>query len=630
MDLQKYNNSSEILGAENIYGYYKYNQEIKKLNGKNIMNEKSLVNELIVFRKIFGNDRNLFIKLKSNPEKLPIIREYLKKIKIPKLYKFCRKKYDATLEYTISKKIGEGSFGKVYIGLAKSVIAKRRCGKNKIAVKILEKHTSKNYINRDNTIEALKEICALFIANENNNPNIINLYDAIIDKKYIYIIMELAEKNNLLHFMHPNYSNLIDNKVNTYKSISGDINICKEVVKQICHAFVDLHKSNIVHSDLKPENIYITRDPFDINDKKKGSSSTIKIGDFGLSSFYPNSNKPGTPVYMAPELFNERITERNTNIDEESVYVIMDAMKKVDIWAIGIITFELITGKNPIFFSVRNNKLYYHPPKDISELQYNSQQWSDDLLTNILSTEEFKKYFSYNNKYKEIGNCKSLIPAEFIYSCLRKNPSDRLDIDKLYSFLFSEDKVDLNNTLNKPLNNYKIDLDLGKSLYSKGKLIDTSKIINNNNIIALYFSAHWCPPCRNFTPRLVEIYKKYLKNAGVEIVFVSWDKNEEEFNQYYDIMPWLAIPHGCVNTKKTINSKYNINSIPSLIFLHADTGEVIVKNGVKSIYDDPACKKIIASDNKNHKIKKKKYKKSSSRSKIKFKIIKKKTKSVKK
>ena len=309
---------------------------------------------------------------------------------------------------------------------------------------------------------------------------------------------------------------------------------------------------------------------------------------------------------MAPELFDNRIIERNTDIEETVVYSIMDEMKKVDIWAIGIITFELITGKNPIYFSMNNNKLYYRPAKDISELKYNSQKWNDNLLTHILSSEEFKKFFSYNDKHIKKQDCKDLFPSKFIYSCLRKNPLDRPNIDKLYQLLL-EENTNKNDNLHPKLNDSKIYLELGKSLYSKRSLIDTSKIVTNNNIIALYFSAHWCPPCRNFTPKLVEIYQKYLKNNSIEIIFVSWDKNEEEFNKYYDIMPWLAMPFNCRNSKKDLNTKYKILSIPSLIFIKADTGEVVVRDGVKFIYDDPKCKKLISNSNKNRSIKHKSF-----------------------
>merc|ERR1712199_73167 len=62
--------------------------------------------------------------------------------------------------------------------------------------------------------------------------------------------------------------------------------------------------------------------------------------------------------------------------------------------------------------------------------------------------------------------------------------------------------------------------------------------------VGLYFSAHWCPPCRQFTPMLVDAYKKHLKAKNLEVIFVSADKSPQEFAEYYGTMPWLAIPQG--------------------------------------------------------------------------------------
>jgi thiol-disulfide isomerase/thioredoxin len=56
--------------------------------------------------------------------------------------------------------------------------------------------------------------------------------------------------------------------------------------------------------------------------------------------------------------------------------------------------------------------------------------------------------------------------------------------------------------------------------------------------------AHWCPPCRNFTPKLAKIFKEInneVKNK-LDIVFVSWDKDQEGFNEYFNEMPWKALP----------------------------------------------------------------------------------------
>eukprot|EP00961_Rhodomonas_salina_P254156 3434805-Rhodomonas_salina.2 len=62
-------------------------------------------------------------------------------------------------------------------------------------------------------------------------------------------------------------------------------------------------------------------------------------------------------------------------------------------------------------------------------------------------------------------------------------------------------------------------------------------------IVGIYFSAHWCGPCRSFTPKLVAMYEE-LKAGGkkFEVIFVSSDKDQDAFDKYFGSMPWLALP----------------------------------------------------------------------------------------
>lgn len=62
------------------------------------------------------------------------------------------------------------------------------------------------------------------------------------------------------------------------------------------------------------------------------------------------------------------------------------------------------------------------------------------------------------------------------------------------------------------------------------------------NFPLVYFQ---CPPCRGFTPSLIDAYKK-LKEEGknFEVVFVSSDRSAESYDDYFKTMPWLAIPYG--------------------------------------------------------------------------------------
>merc|ERR1719213_514854 len=85
---------------------------------------------------------------------------------------------------------------------------------------------------------------------------------------------------------------------------------------------------------------------------------------------------------------------------------------------------------------------------------------------------------------------------------------------------------------------------LGGSLLGPGgEVIETAAALPGKGAVALYFSAHWCPPCRGFTPKLAEWYKKDLSAKGLEVVFVSSDKSEDEFMSYFEEMPWLALDY---------------------------------------------------------------------------------------
>ena len=68
--------------------------------------------------------------------------------------------------------------------------------------------------------------------------------------------------------------------------------------------------------------------------------------------------------------------------------------------------------------------------------------------------------------------------------------------------------------------------------------------------VGIYYSAHWCPPCRSFTPQLVSFYKNYSKSKNFEIIFVSADRTEKSFKDYFSTMPWLALDY-----------KYNIKMV---------------------------------------------------------------------
>ena len=85
---------------------------------------------------------------------------------------------------------------------------------------------------------------------------------------------------------------------------------------------------------------------------------------------------------------------------------------------------------------------------------------------------------------------------------------------------------------------------LGSQLLKGDDTVETTKRVGGEGkVLGLYFSAHWCPPCRGFTPKLAEFYNNFRASNGdkLEIVFVSSDRSEKDFKDYFKEMPWLAL-----------------------------------------------------------------------------------------
>lgn len=112
--------------------------------------------------------------------------------------------------------------------------------------------------------------------------------------------------------------------------------------------------------------------------------------------------------------------------------------------------------------------------------------------------------------------------------------------------------------------------------------------------VLLYFSAHWCPPCQRFTPKLVEFYK-VLRNEhkDVDIVYLSSDKSEAEFNQYFAKMPWLALPFDERNIKTKLSGKFKVEGIPTLLLLNSD-GVVISKDATQRVATPDTVEEALA------------------------------------
>lgn len=91
---------------------------------------------------------------------------------------------------------------------------------------------------------------------------------------------------------------------------------------------------------------------------------------------------------------------------------------------------------------------------------------------------------------------------------------------------------------------------------------------------AIYFSAHWCGPCRSFTPKLAAAYNELKsKNKNFEVIFCSADHNEADFKSYYKDMPFLAISYDD-EKRESFMDLFKVSGIPKLVVL-APSGRII-------------------------------------------------------
>ncbi|KAH7524247.1 hypothetical protein FEM48_Zijuj06G0099100 [Ziziphus jujuba var. spinosa] len=88
--------------------------------------------------------------------------------------------------------------------------------------------------------------------------------------------------------------------------------------------------------------------------------------------------------------------------------------------------------------------------------------------------------------------------------------------------------------------------------------------------VCLFFSANWCRPCKTFTPQLIQLYEALrVRGKELEIIFISFDKDDNKFQEYFKSMPWLAVPFD-INLHKRLSDKYGVDRIPSLVPLISD------------------------------------------------------------
>ena len=333
-----------------------------------------------------------------------------------------------------NKQIGQGAFSNVYL-------CENNVDKKNYACKLIPKKTvHENGVGLDviyNEISIHEKII---------HPNIVRMYNHYENDENIYCFLEYIEGETLYSKIKSNSAGL--NEREAFKIFS-----------QIIKAIKFLHNNKIIHRDIKLENFLI---------KKEKNKEIIKLCDFGWSVQLTDEMPKrvttcGTFEYMSPELINE----------EPYDYCI-------DVWALGVLLYELLHGKTP-FSSSDNN--------DFEEI--------------------FKNVMKNNFKIKESvsNNCKKLI-----MKFLKKNPEERININDVENeSWFKEYCEDENNNENENVNE-----NVNENNNNGLNEIDDKEFFNVLNLVEE----------KNQTKKKGKKKKYNLKNKKN----VAYKKNEDKIN----------------------------------------------------------------------------------------------------
>ena len=256
-------------------------------------------------------------------------------------------------DFECLKELGIGSFGKVYLVYHKVT-------KAKYALKTIDKLDEVNYEEKSYFAREIEIMYKL------NHPNICKLYSHFEDNNYCYFLLQYIPKGSAYDIIPKNGKK------------QKNVKLVASVMKDLISAIYYLHNMNppIIHRDIKPENILLDE------------NSKAYLTDFGWSNYIRNNRSRsticGTPLYLPPEM----VTESGHN-------------EKADIWCIGVLLFELMTGKVPF------------DGNDYTTVKYNIMKlnisWPSDIDPEV---------------------------KDLISKILKKNPNDRLSIEKILSHSF--------------------------------------------------------------------------------------------------------------------------------------------------------------------------------------------------
>ena len=368
--------------------------------------------------------------------------------------------------YLIKRTLGQGTFGKVKLGIYLP-------NKEKVAVKILEKD---RIIEKDDEIRVRREFDMLA---KFNHPNVILVAEIFESSSSYYSVMEYCEGGELFNYIVKNQRLSEEESAFFYY--------------QLINGLEYIHSLGIVHRDLKPENLLLTNEHL------------LKIIDFGLSNYFtkdPNQKllitPCGSPCYASPEM----VAGKKYN------------GFKIDIWATGIILYAMLCGYLP--FEDKNNESLF---KKILECKVKYPHYigekSKDLLKKILVYDPDKRInISEIKKHPFFLKGKSIFEQEFSF-CQNSSAENDLNI--------SNSKSNVNNSENKE-NKEQNNIIKANESDNKKLFLD-----DDNFLFTLQQDAIYKPQKTEYIDKSCQLYSEFQNSEkDLNIAIEENDRNDDK------------------------------------------------------------------------------------------------------
>ncbi|WP_375318252.1 serine/threonine protein kinase [Spiroplasma endosymbiont of Virgichneumon dumeticola] len=291
--------------------------------------------------------------------------------------------------YQVTKQIGAGGMAKVYEAHDKFL-------DRKVALKIINPISPLDDLIKERFLQEINAVTRI------KHPNVILVYDVFIDKADWCLVFELLEGKTLKEYL----------TTNSVLGVSEAVAITQEILKGInaCHV------AGIIHRDLKPENIILT------------ASGAIKVLDFGIAvidnyEVKKHANQVvGTMKYIAPEvvLFQQPTTQS-------------------DIYAMGIILYELLIGEPPFFHKnpqILASKHIKEPMPLVRNINNNIPQSLENIIMKATCKTVAGRYQMIEELQIDLATClesarKNEKRTNKTQVIILKNKTVNLNVDKL-------------------------------------------------------------------------------------------------------------------------------------------------------------------------------------------------------